>query len=167
MRNYVIRTYNPLENSEKENEWFSSECKRLFSQRYNLTYMTISGLAFSEEQFLAWNKEFDPEKKQYLLIEDRRVIIAFAIILKDRLKNFKLEGLVVDEDYRRKGNAGLLIEKSFEIAKELGFRSVETEVYADNKPMLMNVISKGFKPVRINYHKRFDGEDIVVFKKYF
>lgn len=39
-------------------------------------------------------------------------------------------------------------------------------VFADNKNMLSLVIKNYFKPVKIGYRKRFDGEDIVYLKKY-
>lgn len=49
---------------------------------------------------------------------------------------------------------------------EKGFKSIEVAVFADNKNMLSLVIKNYFKPVKIEYRKRHDGEDIIYFKKY-
>ncbi len=164
---FTIESYNPLECCEKTNLKFIHDCKNLYLQNRNLNYLLHTGIMFSDEQSAEWQRSFDPNKKEYLVIKEEGIVIALAIIFKNNMDNFKLDALVVDENYHRQGIATFLINKTFETAKSLGFKSVETEVYADNQPMLINVISKGFKPIKIDYHKRFDGEDLIILKKYF
>jgi GNAT superfamily N-acetyltransferase len=90
---------------------------------------------------------------------------ALLIAIHNPLEKYDVLGLLVDKSIRRKGAAKLLLEKAFSHASELGFRCVETTVFADNKPMLITTLKLGFKPVRIDYHSRFDGEDSVILKK--
>jgi hypothetical protein len=47
-----------------------------------------------------------------------------------------------------------------------GFKSVHVNVFCDNKAMLVNVIKLGYKPVTIEYHKRYDGEDLLSLVKF-
>ncbi len=68
--------------------------------------------------------------------------------------------------FRNLGIGGLLLDTAINEAMEKGFKSIEVAVFADNKNMLSLVIKNYFKPVKIEYRKRHDGEDIIYFKKY-
>jgi len=121
---------------------------------------------FTEKQVKEWNNSSDPDRKEYFFIRENNNVIALAIIIKESIDNFKLDCLVVDEEHVRKGLASKLMTHIEITASELGFQVIETEVYADNQPMLITVISKGFKPIKVDCHRRFDGEDLIVLKKY-
>jgi GNAT superfamily N-acetyltransferase len=163
---YVIENYNPLEWNESDRKWFGDNIRPFWSQGNNKKYLLHSGVMFTEKQVKEWDESFNPDGKEYLFIREEDTVIALAIIFKESIDNFSIDALVVDEKHQRKGLGSKLMNKIEEKALHLGFLAIETEVYADNQPMLLNVISKGFKPIKIDYHRRFDGEDLIVLKKY-
>lgn len=72
---------------------------------------------------------------------------------------------MVGSPWRKLGVGQQLVTTAIRQAREKGVKAVDAAVFADNKRMLSLMIKHDFKPVRIEYHKRFDGEDIVYLKK--
>ena len=70
------------------------------------------------------------------------------------------------KNYRQKGIGKSLINKGVDMAREKGFKALDIAVFADNKAMLILLIKTDFKPIRIESHARFDGEDLVHLKRY-
>ena len=58
-----------------------------------------------------------------------------------------------------------LVSHALDLARSQGFGCVEGAVFADNARMLRLLLSFGFRPVRIEYHRRSDGADLVVVQK--
>lgn len=74
--------------------------------------------------------------------------------------------MAVDPRFQGRGAGGMLLRAAEDNAKEKGFKAIDIVVFADNRIMLPLIIRRGFKPVRMEYRKRFDGEDVLYLKKY-
>jgi ribosomal protein S18 acetylase RimI-like enzyme len=68
----------------------------------------------------------------------------------------------VHPDAQGHGIGRQLITHSLELAHSLGFTCVVASVFADNVRMLRLVLSLGFIPIKIDYHRRADGADVLV-----
>ncbi len=163
---YRISSFNPNDKSVKENREFNAECRRLFDNEEEFKYLSFTGIKFTPKQFDLWSRSFDPETKEYLIAKDHSKIVGLCIIIKDALEKFEVSGLVVDAGYRRKNIATTLLLTAERRAREYGFKAVHLKVFCDNKAMLISVIKMGYKPIGIEYHKRYDGEDILSLVKY-
>lgn len=165
MNQYDIEIFNPNNQSESNLNWFVNNCRNLYTQNDNIKYLLHSGIMFTDEQSKEWLKDHDNNTKNYIIIKENNKMIALSIVHKNNMENYKLDSLVIDDSYLRKGISRRILNYIFEDVKDSGFKSIDTEVYADNIPMLTNVIKRGFKPIKIEYHKRFDGEDLIVLRK--
>ena len=130
----------------------------------DLQYLSFSNIPFSKELVQGWVKESKLSGVEYYVAESSR-IEGILIVRFHPIETFEILGLVVDEASRGKGIGSRLVDTALETAEEKGFKAVDVAVFADNKKMLSLVIGKDFKPVRIEYHKRFDGEDVVYLKR--
>lgn len=163
---YRISSFNPCEKSAEENSEFNEQCKRLFDNGDDFRYLSFTGIKYTLKQFDFWTRTFDPETKEYLIAEDNTKIVGLCIIIRDVLDKFEVLGLVVDAGFRRKSIATQLLLTAESRARNHGFKSIHLKVFCDNRAMLINVIKLDYKPVGIEYRKRYDGEDIMSLVKY-
>lgn len=164
---FMIDCFNPKEKSVDENKEFTYYCNHLFNQGDTFKYLSFTGIKYTEKDYDSWRETFDPDTKEYLIVKDSSKIIGLCIIMKDPFDKFEISGLIVDAEYRRKSIASRLLVKAESNAKKYGFNAVHLAVFCDNTPMLINVLKLGYKPVKIDYHKRYDGEDLLTLVKYF
>ncbi len=140
---------------------------KLFNNGQNLLFLSFTNMPFTREILQNWLIEARQSGVEYYVaLEQAGNIVGITSIRFNPVESFEILALVVDNRYRNLGVGGLLLETAISKAKEKNFKSVEIAVFADNKNMLSLVIKKYFKPIKIAYRKRFDGEDIVYFKKY-
>lgn len=163
---YEISSFSPKNATDEENEKFTNCCKYLFDNDDDLKYLSFTGIKHTDELHSYWRESFDPVNKEYLIAKDGSNIVGLCIIIKDILDKFEVLGLIVDADYRRKNIATRCLVAAEKKAAKYGYRAVHLKVFCDNKAMLLNVIKLGYKPVNIEYHKRFDGEDLLSLVKY-
>ena len=150
----------------KEQEKYIKAYLRLFNDADNLIFLSKTNINFTDEMVRSWLKQSDENGTEYYVVYDKCDIVAIMIIMYNTIDCFEVLSLVVDEKYRRLGLAASLLEKAEKLAKDKGFRAVTIKVFADNSRMLSLVIQKGYKPVKIEYRIRFDGEDMVCLQKY-
>jgi ribosomal protein S18 acetylase RimI-like enzyme len=140
---------------------------QLFNDEQNLLFLSFTNIPFTREILQNWLIEAGQSGVEYYVAcEQAGNIAGITSVRFNPVESFEILALVVDNRYRNLGIGGLLLETTISKAKEKKFKSVEVAVFADNKNMLSLVIKNYFKPVKIEYRKRFDGEDIVYFKKY-
>ena len=162
-----ISSFNPKEKSDEENNRFTDCCKHLFDNEDDFKYLSFTGIKHTDDLHDYWRKSFDPANKEYLVVKDNLEIIGLCIIIKDILDKFEILGLIVDKNYRRKNIATKLLLAAEKKAAEYGFKAVHLKVFCDNQAMLINVIKLGYKPIIIEHHKRYDGEDLLTLVKCF
>jgi len=77
-----------------------------------------------------------------------------------------LGGIGVLPKYKGMGIGKLLVSKCIEQAKSEGFKAIDTEVFANNFRMIRLILGHEFLPIRMEYHRGYDGTDLLQFKKY-
>lgn len=140
---------------------------KLFNDNDNLRFLSLSNLPFDSNTITSFLKNsYAEEVEYYTAISSNNKIIGISSFESDLIKGFQLIGIVVDTDYRYEGIGRALIDKGIEVAQEKGFKALDISVFSDNKPMLILLLKLDFKITKIDYHARFDGEDLIYLKKY-
>lgn len=140
---------------------------KLFNDEQNLLFLSFTNIPFTREILQNWLIEARQSGVEYYVAcEQADNIVGITSVRFSPVESFEILALVVDNRYRNLGIGCLLLDTAINEATEKGFKSIEVAVFADNKNMLSIVIKNYFKPVKIEYRKRYDGEDIVYFKKY-
>ena len=140
---------------------------KLFNEKESLKFLSKSNLPFDSYTISTFLKNAPSEEVEYYVaISPDKDIIGISAFESDLIKGFEVIGAVVDKNYRFKGIGMALISKGIKVAKEKGFKAVDISVFADNKAMLILLIKMDFKPVKIENHARFDGEDLIHLKRY-
>ena len=134
----------------------------------NLPYRSFTGKIFNEGMVRNWiyNLNEHSEMKYYTAIEEEK-IIGIIVLKSDNINGFEICGIGVEPKWKRKQIGSRLIETAIEKAKQEEFKSIETLVFCDNRPMLMLTVKYGFQPFRIDTGMRYDGMNIVTLKKIF
>lgn len=141
---------------------------KLFNEKENLLYLSFTGIPFTREMIENWIVEAKQSGVEYYVAQEENG--SFTGILSvnfNTIQAFEVIALVVDSKHRNKGIGSLLLETAINKAKEKSFKTIDIAVFTDNKNMLSLLIKNDFKPIKIEYHKRCDGEDFVHFKRYF
>lgn len=139
----------------------------LFNEKDNLRFLSLSNLPFDSNTITSFLKNSSAaETEYYTALSHDHNIIGISTFESDLIKGFQLIGIVVDNNYRHEGIGRALINKGIEVAREKSFKAIDISVFADNQAMLVLLIKLDFKIVKIDYHARFDGEDLIYLKKY-
>jgi ribosomal protein S18 acetylase RimI-like enzyme len=138
---------------------------RLFNDTENLKFLSFTGIPFLRETIEAWLADADQAGVQYIAAIADNEIRAILCIRSNRIEGFEIMALVVDVQFRCRGIGSQLLETAAIKAKEYGFKAITMAVFTDNRPMLALAINNGFKPAKIEYHARYDGEDILFLRK--
>ena len=140
---------------------------KLFNKKENLKLLSFTNVPFDSKTITSFLKNASPQKVQYYVaITSKEDIIGIAAFESDLIKGFNIIEVVVDSNYREYGIGSSLISKGIELAKQMGFKAIDINVFANNNPMLILLLKIDFKIVRIEDHLRFDGEDLIYLKKY-
>ena len=157
-------------NPEKPEDFsrLSDAYSKLFNEKDNLRFLSLTNVPFDSHTISAFLKSVGnaEEVEYYVATSPDNKIIGLSTFENDLIKGFEVIGMVVDANYRDIGIGRALLTKGIEIARKKGFRTINISVFADNKPMLLLLIKMDFKPIKIEYHARFDGEDIIHLKKH-
>ena len=163
--NIRIEQLNPSDKNAADK--FVESYVALFNHKENLKYLSFTNKQFTKslvQNRLAHANESGIE--YYVAIKDTDTIIGILMICSNPTESFEITSLVVDSQSRGLGIGKQFIATAIQKAREKGFIAIDVAVFADNKTMLSLMIKYDFKPVKIEYHKRFDGEDLVHLKKY-
>lgn len=117
-----------------------------------------------------FNDDYKDENSFYLVneetFEDKKIItsyIAYKIVLDEAT----LMSIATNADYRNKGYADLLLNKSFEILKEKNIEKIFLEVRTNNNDAINLYKKNNFEEmsVRKNYYKDPICDGLVMIKK--
>lgn len=129
-------------------------------------FITYTLRPFSEKQIDLWLSSHVDDNVRYFSFIQNDHIAGLAIVGEHEERGCELIGLLVLPDYQGQGIGRTLVQHVFQLAKQSGWLSIDVRVFADNKKMLKLMIDEDFIPVRMEYHKRADGTDVVHLKKH-
>lgn len=137
----------------------------------NMRFLSLTGRPFEESQVRDWFGQHLASGVRYFGAFDSDSTPAdgpagILITHADRVASFDLLAIGIRPDRKRSGIGSQLVGHGVDVALNDGYKAVDVRVYAMNAAMLCLVISKGFVPVRIDYHRGPGGEDLVHLKKY-
>lgn len=166
MQNITIKEFIP-EDSANDKENLLPAYLEIWNDGENLRYLSLTLKPFAPEVVSFWFENHKEMGGRYFCaLNGKNEILGIAIVKISPIEGFELLGIGVRPDCKRQGVGRALIERTIGLAVEIGFRAVDVTVFADNSPMLIALISMGFIPVGMDYHKRADGANSVSFKKY-
>ena len=155
------------QNSEKDYNAILPAFLSIWNDPENNKYLSLTLQQFSKESASYWFKNhLDLGGRYFAAVDDSNTILGLSVVKINQVETFEIFGLAVRPEYKAKGIGGSLIKNSVDFAAGLGFRAIDVSVYTDNIVMMRLLLSFHFIPVRLNYHSRADGVDIVVMKKY-
>jgi len=133
----------------------------------NLKYLSSTMLPFEPELVETWLQNHKDQGGRYFCALDKNdEILGIMVIKVNPLDGFEIYGVGVLSEQKGNGIGRQLIEYAIDTAASLGFKDLHTLVFADNTAMLCLLLTLGFLPVTMEYHKRSDGADAVHLKKY-
>ena len=163
----MIRQFEPAENPE-DYALLLSAYLEMFNDPSTLKYLSYTGRPFISDQVKEWFTTHRESGVDYFAdYEENNTIRGIAVVKSNSIEGIELLGLKVRSSDCQHGIGRRLILHVLQVAEEKGFSAVNTDVFADNLPMLKLVISIGFIPVSITHHARYDGTDVVRLKYYF
>ena len=156
------------DNSKKNDiDRFIDTFLKLYNDDKNLLFLSFTNILFAREIIEKWLIQARQAGiEYYAACDEGGSIVGILTIRFNTIEAFEILAVVVDNSYRNMGVGSLLLETAMGKAKEKGFKTVEVAVFSDNRNMLSFAVKNYFKPVKIEYRKRFDGEDIVYLKRY-
>jgi len=133
----------------------------------NHKYLSLTLQMFNQEMVSYWFKNhLDLGGHYFAAVDVRNNILGLSVIKINQIEVFEIYGLAVLPEYKNKGIGSSLIKNAVDNAAILGYKAVEVSVYVDNIIMMRLLLAFNFIPVRLNYHARADGTDILIMKKY-
>ena len=145
---------------------FADAYLRLFNDPENLKYLSFTGIPFARKTVETWLCNADAAGTEYqIAVGEDGEICAIMVLVDNPIEGFEILAVVVDTGCRHRGVGGQLIDLAVQKAKEKGFKSASIAVFADNKRMLSLAVKNDFRPYKIEYRARWDGEDIVRLRK--
>ncbi len=154
--------------SASEIEEFIEAYLKVFNESESLTLLSFTDIPITRDMILQWLEQSHETGVEHFIARDpQEQIIGIITVRYHIVEGAYIFSIAVDIGSRNQGVGKHLLDKAIQRAREKGFKAIDVSVYADNPIMLSLVIKKGFKPFKIEFHRRFDGEDLVYFKKYF
>ena len=133
----------------------------------NLQFLSFTGRRFEETQVRDWcSRHIAAGVRYFGAFEEEQNIIGILLTKADPLQGFELYSLGVWPQQHRRGVGTSLVRHGLRVASLDEYQAVDAQVYATNAPMLCLLLNQGFLPVRIEYHRGLQGEDLVHLKKY-
>lgn len=151
---------------DTDKERFVEAYERIFNNPDNLIFLSYTGIPFSRSQIEEWADGAEKAGVEYYAAMDGGVIAGILAVQFSAVESYEILAVAVDERFQGHGAGKMLLGAAIDNAKEKGFRAADIVVFADNQRMLSLVIRSGFRPVRMEYRKRYDGEDVLHLKKY-
>jgi len=133
----------------------------------NLKYLSFTLKPFEPEIVSFW---LDNHKEQggryFCALNNDDEILGISVIKVNPVDGFEIYGIGVRPEMKKHGIGSELIKHAIGVAEDIGFKLVDALVFADNAAMLRLLLSLGFIPSGMEYHKRSDGADVVHLKRY-
>jgi len=133
----------------------------------NLKCLSFTLKPFEEEIISFWlDNHKEQDGRYFCALNNNDEILGILVIKVNAVGGFEIYGIGVRPELKRHGIGRELITHAIGVAKKLGFKNIDALVFADNAGMLHLLLSLGFIPSGMEHHKRADGTDTVLLKKY-
>ena len=140
---------------------------KIWNAPENLKYLSQTMIPFVPELVQQWLENHKAQGGRYFCaMDEQNYILGIMVIKENPVEGFEIYGLGVLPEQKGKGVGRLLVEHATSIAEEDGFKDINALVFADNTAMLCLLLTSGYTPISMEYHKRSDGTDTVNLKKY-
>lgn len=160
----VIREFIPGSN-ERDLEQLLPAFLAIWNAPENLPFLSFSLRSFTPDLVRGWFEQHIAAGVRYFAaLDESSAITAISVVRADPIGVFELFAMAVRPDAQHQGVGRQLVAHATDVARSQGFRCVEGAVFADNPRMLRLLIAVGFQPIRMEYHRRADGADLVVLR---
>lgn len=167
MNKFIIREFIP-EQSKNDFELLFPVFLSIWNEPDNLKFLSFTQMPFDEETVKSWfSNHLSQGRHYYAAINEDNEIAGILNLIINPFERFVISGIAVHSEFRRQGVGGHLVDSAVKLAVNLGYKSVDVAVFADNKSMLRLLLSKSFIPVSMDYNRRSDGADLVRLKIFF
>ena len=134
----------------------------------NLKYLSLTLNPFEPEIVNYWLENHKEQGGRYFCaLNNHDEILGILVVKVNSVTGFEVFGVGVLPELKRQGVGRELLNYAVGVAEKIGFKDINALVFADNAVMLRLLLSLGFIPTGMEYHKRSDGADAVRLKKYF
>ncbi len=137
----------------------------IWNARENLRFLSFTGLPFQPAQVRDWfSRQVSAGVRYFCASRPDGHIDGILAIRIDPLLGFELMSIGVAADRQCAGIGRQLLTHGIAVARDAGFAAVDAQVFATNARMLRLLLALGFVPVRMEYHRGSEGEDLVHLK---
>ena len=164
-RMHAIREFTPTCDRNDFDQLLSAFL-RIWNAPQNLRFLSFSQRPFAPELVRTWFEQHTSAGVRYFgALDESGAVVGISVLRTDPIGMFELFAMGVRPEAQAQGIGRRLVSHALDLARSQGFGCVEGAVFADNARMLRLLLSFGFRPVRIEYHRRSDGADLVVVQK--
>jgi len=165
MSSVRIKEFIPQDNAA-EKEALLPIFLKIWNAPENLKYLSPTLIPVESNLVQAWlDSHKDQGGRYFCALDGRGDILGIMVIKANPLDGFEIYGIGVLPKQKGTGIGRVLVEYASITAKSLGFRNIKALVFADNTAMLCLLLTSGFIPVAMEYHKRADGTDAILLNK--
>jgi ribosomal protein S18 acetylase RimI-like enzyme len=162
---HVVREFTPA-CDRSDFDPLLSAFLRIWNAPENLRFLSFSQRPFAPELVRTWFERHTSAGVRYFgALDERGAIVGISVLRTDPIGMFELFAMGVSPEVQAQGIGRKLVSHALDLARSQGYGCVEGAVFADNARMLRLLLSFGFRPARIEYHRRSDGADLVVMQK--
>jgi ribosomal protein S18 acetylase RimI-like enzyme len=162
---HVVREFTPACDRSDFDQLLSAFL-RIWNAPQNLRFLSFSQRPFEPELVRTWFEQHTSAGVRYFgALDESGVVVAISVLRTDPIGIFELFAMGVWPEAQAQGIGRTLVSHALDLARSQGYQCVEGAVFADNARMLRLLLSCGFRPIRIEYHRRSDGTDLVVMQK--
>jgi ribosomal protein S18 acetylase RimI-like enzyme len=136
---------------------------RIWNAPQNHRILSFSLRPFDADLVTTWFEQHLSAGVRYFGVLDATdAVVGISAVRADPIGTFELFAMAVSPEAQGQGIGQTLVSHALDLARSQGFRCVEAAVFTDNTRMLRLLLASEFRPVRIDYHRRADGMDLVV-----
>ena len=133
----------------------------------NLKYLSFTLKPFEAKLIAFWLDNHKAQGGRYFCaLNEHEEILGILVAKASSIEGFEIYAVGVLPTQKGKGIGRELIAHAVHLAESSGFKDITALVFADNVAMLRLLLSFAFIPVGMEYHKRADGADMLLLKKY-
>lgn len=132
----------------------------------NLQFLSFTGRPFAEAQVRAWFSDHLERGGRYFgAVDSQGEIHGILVTHSSPIDGFEALSVAVLPSTKRQGIGEQLVQHAVKVASTDGYRVVDGRVFAENILMLRLLLKLNFIPIRMDYNRGVNGEDIVVLRR--
>ena len=153
------------EQNEKDFNQLLPAYIRIWNAAENHKHLNHSKHSIDLQTVTKWLHNHITQKiSYYCAVDEHDAILGLSIIQEHPVIGLRSLGIAVRPESKHQGVGTQLIGHLVDYIKQQDYSSAEVPVFADNIRALRLLLKLGFIPARMEYHKRYDGTDLVYMK---